>query len=127
MVVRRVEVDQTHHAGRIRSGKGGELVAGDRVTHQSNPTKPERIEHRAEIGYPAGQVVARGRLARRAIAPACDGYDVVIAGELRGEVIESMGHVLQPGQEYEGRAGATPVEHFQLHAVCNWNVDLTMG
>jgi hypothetical protein len=127
VIVRRIQIDEAYHPSGIRAGKRGELVAGDRVAGESNPGEPERVEYRSKVGHTAGQIIARARLARRSVASTSDRQDVMIAGELGGEVVESMGHVLQSGQEHERRAGATPIENLKLDSVSDPYVDLTVG
>src|SRR6185369_184021 len=85
-------------------------------THKCHPSEMQRVEHRAKIGDPACQVVARGGLAGCTVATTGDGEDVKVIGEARGEVIVAVCHVLQAGQKDQGTPGTTPVEDLQSRA-----------
>ena len=98
------------------SGECRELISGNRVAHDGYLREPERVEHRVEIGDAGRQIVSRSRLARRTVAPAGDGEDLVLIGEAGGEFIESVRHVLQAGEEDEWWPCATPVEHLESHS-----------
>jgi hypothetical protein len=58
VIISRVEIHQVTHPLGERAGKRGELVAGDRVTHECHPSEMQRVEHRAKIRDPGRQVVA---------------------------------------------------------------------
>jgi len=40
---------------------------------------------------------------------------MVLVGEPGREIVETVCHVLQAGEEYQWGAGTAPVEHFELH------------
>ncbi len=51
------------------------------------------------------------------MAASRDGDDAIPRRQIRRDVIEHVRGVAQAGEKQQGRAGATPVEDFQAHAV----------
>ena len=116
VIIGRVEIHEVTHPLRERGGKRGELIAGDRVTHECHPSEMQRIEHRTKISDPGREIIARGCLAGRPIPATGDGEHMVVIGEARSEVIEPVGHVLQSGKKDQWSARTAPVEYFQCHS-----------
>src|SRR6185436_13129725 len=83
------------------------------MAYQDNPRELQRVEHSPEIGGAGCQLIARARLARGPIASTGNREDMMVVGKLGGEVVESVRHVLKPGEEDERWPRAAPVEHLE--------------
>ena len=116
MVVCRIQIDEPGHPLGIRARERRELVARDGVANEGDTRESQRIQNGAQIGNPAGQIITRVRLARRAVATARNREDMVSVDEVRGEIIESVSHILQSGEEDERGSRAAPIEHLEAHA-----------